>query len=509
MLTKWILVHQVYHGEIENGIFKAGEEAGVITITAKMGKIATSLTMNVLSAPNELEITPKKTEITSLEKVTYRIIAKNKNGFYGTLQNDELTWTILSGDGTFEDGVYTPKTDGVHLIEVSAGNAKAYALVNVTKISERTINYVMTHNYTSVNYPSEVTSTLKERRDGFLKIDYDFSKTSATRATYVRLKEPITLTEKDIKLSIPVISKEAIDEYVKFKITDSNQEMKLLMAQRGFDSSEEEVIVFALLEDVALPATLTDIYVGQDNSEILATGSLLLGSLTITSKGDTFDISHITLPQSIKGADNLTTIPPEDITTRITVFDQFVEKKTLLDNLKNVRTQRVLESNADIIILNSNAYLDSFETDKKVITPASYAKNSFENVDVITLDVSVEGIRKTDYTQYFSLENDIKNSSNKNIILVMKGSLDSFTDTYERTLFINTLRDFKQNYQKNIFVIENVNHTEYSMEKHVKYLSINNLTIDTNEPIEVAEKTNYLEILVSPEEMTYEIKRVF
>ena len=91
----------------------------------------------------------------------------------------------------------------------------------------------------------------------------------------------------------------------------------------------------------------------------------------------------------------------------------------------------------------------------------------------------------------------------------MKGTLDSFSDSNERILFINTLRDLKANYNKNIFVIENGPYPEYSMEKRVRYLRINNLGIDKNEPIEVAEQTNYIEIDVSKDDMTYEIKRVF
>ena len=496
-------------GAITNGILKAGNEAGVITITAKKGKVSTSLTMNILSAPNELEVFPKKSEISSLEKVSFSIIAKNKNGFYGTMENSELTWKIISGDGTFENGVYTPKTDGIHLIEVSAGNAKVYAIVNVTKIEEKEVDYITSQNYTSINYPSEVTASLKERRDGFLKIDYDFSKTNATRASYIRLKEPITLTQKDMKVSVPVIAKDTTDEYIKVKVIDANQETKLLMMQRGFDASEEEVIVSASLEDISFPATLTDIYVGQDNSEILSSGSILLGKLTITSKGDTLDISSINVPQAIKGEDSISSISEDAITTRIALYDQFVEPKTLLDQLKNIRAERVLTENKDAIILTSNANLKKIKTDKTILTPTSYGKNTFENVDIFTIDVSNDGLRKTNYEQWFWLQNDIKNSINKNIIIVMKGTLDSFTDSNERLLFINTLRDLKANFNKNILVIENGPYTEYSMEKRVRYLRINNLGIDTSEPIEVAEQTNYIEIDVSKDDMTYEIKRVF
>ena len=91
----------------------------------------------------------------------------------------------------------------------------------------------------------------------------------------------------------------------------------------------------------------------------------------------------------------------------------------------------------------------------------------------------------------------------------MNGTLDNFTDLNERLLFIDVISDLRMYYQKNIWIISYEDYTEYSMEKRIKYLSVNNTNFDTKEPIEVAENTEYILISIGKEEMTYEIKRVF
>lgn len=98
----------------------AGDEAGTIKITAQKGKISTSISIDILSAPNEITIEPKTSYIEKNENVKFNIIAKNKNGYYASIKNSELTWNIISGDGTFSNGTYIPSKEGIHLIEVSA-----------------------------------------------------------------------------------------------------------------------------------------------------------------------------------------------------------------------------------------------------------------------------------------------------------------------------------------------------------------------------------------------------
>lgn len=111
-------------GEIKNGNLIAGNQAGTIKITAQKGKARATINIDILSAPNEITISPKTSYINKNEKINFDITAKNKNGYYASIKNSELTWNIISGDGILENGTYTPSKEGIHLIEVSCRECK-------------------------------------------------------------------------------------------------------------------------------------------------------------------------------------------------------------------------------------------------------------------------------------------------------------------------------------------------------------------------------------------------
>ena len=497
------------NGNVEDGVLHAGEEPGVITVEAKKGKVSVKKSFNVLSAPNEIEIIPQRTLINQNEKITFQTIVKNRNGYYGTIENDELTYNVISGDGYFENGTYTPTVSGTHLIEVSGGYAKSYAIVNVTPISDRTVDYITENNYEFNSYPSEVTGTISKYRNQYLKLKYNFEDTTAIRAAYLRFKTPIELNENDIRVSFPVLSKHDTSEIVKMKMIDKNGDAKLCTVQRGFSESDEFITLTYSLNDIQLPAKITDLYVAQDSSEVLSKGDFIFGKLTITSK-ETLEEENAPIPQKIKGED-VTNVPPsgEDI-FRVCLYDKMVKTETMLDHLKNVKSLSQMEEEADLIILREMPTEEELENlTTPVLSPTSYSKTSYNTFDFITLDVSKGGLLKTDAQEWLNLKADIRNSSHKNILILMKGTLGDFTDSREKQLFIDVISDLRLDYQKNIWVISYQDYTEYSMEKRVKYLSVNNLNYNTKEPIEVALNTEYITISISNSEMTYEVKRVF
>lgn len=349
-------------GEIKDGKLIAGTEAGTINIIAKKGKVEATISIDILSAPNEISIEPKISYINQNEKVKFNITAKNKNGYYASIKNSELTWKIISGDGEFTDGTYSPKKDGIHLIEVSAGNAKSYALVEVA------------------------TDTL---------------------------------------------------------------------------SSENS--------------------------------------------------SNIVLPKDIKGLDdaNVSTSNSGDNVTKIAIYDSINKPIILFDKLKNSKIESALNKNADLIFLTSQNENVKLNIHKPIIKTSSYNKTSFENIDIINIDVSNGGLRNTDYTQWLNLQTDIKKTEKQNILILMKGNLDNFTDDNERKLFIDVMCELRKSTGKNIWIINEGNTTNYSMERGIKYLSVHNKNVNIVDPLEISRNTNYILITIEDNKLIYEIKNVF
>ena len=499
-------------GKVEDGKLIAGADAGTITLTAKNGKISTSINVDILSSPNEITMYPKNSYIQKNENVKFDITAKNKNGYYASIKNEELTWEVVSGDGEFKDGRFYPSSDGINIISVSRGNAKAYAVVEVAGTKEEKYNLSKNQNYTFVSYPSEVTGSISKLNQDFIQISYDFSKTDKTRAAYLRFNEPITLNENALEISLDVLSPNTISEYIKLKLVDSNGETKLVMAKRGFDASEKEETLTIPLNNISLPAKLTDIYVGQDTKDILSNDIINIGNLKVVYKVDSIN-TDIDVPKDIKGVDvaNKPSSLSGDNITKLAVLDEFSTEKTLLDRLNNTKLQNSINENATFLILTSK---DGNTSNPNITIPTlkkdAYKFTSYDKFDLITFDVTNGGIRTTDYNQWINIQNDIKNSKNKNIIVLMNGSLDNFTDSSERKLFIDVMCQLRRDNSKNILILSDGAFTDYSMERGIRYLSMNSSNYDKLSPIEVAQNSEYLLITIdSNNNLTYEIKKVF
>lgn len=499
-------------GKVEDGKLIAGADAGMITLTAKKGKISTSINVDILSSPNEITMYPKNSYIQKNENVKFDITAKNKNGYYASIKNEELTWEVVSGDGEFKDGRFYPSSDGINIISVSRGNAKAYAVVEVAGTKEEKYNLSKNQNYTFVSYPSEVTGSISKLNQDFIQISYDFSKTDKTRAAYLRFNEPIELNENALEISLDVLSPNTISEYIKLKLVDSNGETKLVMAKRGFDASEKEETLTIPLNNISLPAKLTDIYVGQDTKDILSNDIINIGNLKVVYKVDSLN-TDIDVPKDIKGIDvaNKPSSLSGDNITKLAVLDEFSTEKTLLDRLNNTKLQNSINENATFLILTSK---DGNTSNPNITIPTlkkdAYKFTSYDKFDLITFDVTNGGIRTTDYNQWLNLQSDIRNSKNKNIIILMNGSLDNFTDASERKLFIDVMCQLRRDNSKNILILSDGAFTDYSMERGIRYLSMNSSNYDKLSPIEVAQNSEYLLITIdSNNNLTYEIKKVF
>lgn len=489
---------------VEDGMIFAGDEAGTAKITAKKGKAKATISVDVLSAPNELQISPKKEAVNLGDSVTYAVIAKNKNGYYATLLGDDLTFKVISGDGKFEENKYVPKKEGDHIIEISVGDTKSYALVTVGESDKNVVDSFEKETFNFVSYPTYVTGeasvTSKESThlDKSAKLEYDFTETEATRAAYLRFDEPVRIFENATKLSFKVYSEEDIQDYIKLKFVDAKGNAQLVMVSKGFAGGEWTELTYDL-NSISLPATLTDIYVAQDKPEVKTTGTIYFDELVIIEDKDA-NISEVKLPEDVKGVSNLeeTTELTSGESLKIIVFDEIRETEILLDSLVKKRVEQKMNNTAEVVVFTSqeNEDLISNITAEKIISKG-YSIQSVEGSLFITLDVSSGGIRISDYNQWGNLEKDIKDAEEKNIFVVMKGSLNDFTDDKERKLFIDTLCDLKRKTSKNILVIQDGSNTEISMERGVKYISVNNGDIDKNDPLDVARNTKYIEITVA------------
>lgn len=346
--------------------FLTGDTVGMTMLKAKVGKVSSEIEINILSDPQELSITPKKVTLSNGKSVSFKIEAKNKNGYFSTLNNNEINFEIekyinadnkeskIPSDAFFENKNFTSTSIGQYVISVSVGDIKSYALVTVNGDEE-------------------------------LNLD--------------------TKLPNDIK---------GIDEL-----------------QKHSELANEDSFTISLFDNVMLSNDL------------------------------------------------------------------------MIENLKSMKTIDSM-NNSNVAIVTGKDNISNVTS--KLIRCNGYSKETYKNSIFITLDASNSGLRATDSNEWNLIQQDIKNSKSENIFIVMNNSLDNFSDTKEARLFIDVLCELKRETGKNIWVLHKGQSIDYSMNRGIKYLSINT---DVENVSEIPQNTNYILITVNGKNLTYEIKNVF
>jgi exopolysaccharide biosynthesis protein len=501
---------------VKNGLL-TGDTVGMTMLKATVGKTSGSIEINILSDPNELEISPKKISLSSGEKVTFTISAKNKNGYYSTLNANEVTWNIEQGGGSIKDNVYTAGGSGDAIISVSSGNAKSYALVSIKGKIATLVDNFEDENYIFDPYPDAVggsasKSSAKVHSGKFsAKLSYDFNTPDRIRAAYIEFKNKgLDVPEGVTDISFWVYNEGEKQDDLKIKMKDANGNYHLIILQSNITHSGWKEIYYSL-ESIPLPAKLTDIYLAQDKIEIKSSGYIYVDDLYFHKSSDVTN-STTKLPNDIKGKDsqNISSNLQNTDSFRISLYDNIKQEELLLDKMKYSILKDVINTNSEFAVFTSQGD-NNLLADIKVpyIIPTLYSITMHKNSLFITINSGNGGIRKSDSSAWIKLQKDIKETKSDNIFIVLSNSLDDFTDSLESKLFIDTLCDLKRETGKNIWVIHKGAYTDFSMERGVKYLGINNSDIKSDDIMDVAKNTKYIMITVNGKNLTYEIKNLF
>ena len=503
----------------------SGDTVGMSILTAKYGSAKASVEINILSNPQELSIFPKKSTITSGKSISFSINAKNKNGYYSTLNNDEITWKIenyyLDGqlidyipkDATLNNGSFTAETSGDYIISINDNNVTSYALITVSGKTKNIIYDFETQKYAFDPYPDEVegsaiqSSEKSHSGDYSAKLSYNFKQDIAVRAAYIELEnDGIDIPENTTDISFWLYNDSSKNDNVKIKIKDADGHYHLIVVQKGITHTGWKELSYSL-SGIPLPGKLTDIYLAQDNIDIQSKGYVYIDDLTFYQES-TAITTKTTLPKDIKGTDEQQKFSDLDNDTsfRITVFDELTSSNLMINNLKNKKIIESIKNNANISVFTcdvNDEFVQDIDVDKIICN--NYSKTDFNNSTFITIDCSKSGIRNTNSEEWIRVQNDIRNSKKDNVFIVMNNSLDNFSDSKEVTFWIDMLCDLRRETNKNIWVLHKGNYTSYSMERGIKYLGIGNAKNAENIPSD----TNYILITVNGKNLTYEIKSIF
>lgn len=512
--------------EVNNGIL-TGSTVGMTMLKATLGKASTEIEINILSDPSELSITPKKSTISAGKSISFKIEAKNKNGYYSFLSDDEISWKIenyvlnnvvqetIPENAKIENGTFSATSSGDYIISVSDGKIKSYALITVSGKGIKIIDdFEGEENYVFDPYPDEVGGDAVKTDEQFhsgkysTKLSYDFKRDIQIRAAYIEFKNKgVDIPEGTTDVGFWLYNDSPKEDHIKIKLRDANGRYHLIIVQKGITHTGWKEFTYSL-SNIPLPGKITDIYLAQDNINVQSSGYVYVDDLTFYTE-TTATTTNTKLPKDIKGTDELnkSAVLEDDNSFRIALIDKIDTASLMIEHLRNIMIKELIESNADFAIFTSQKDSDLInDIDVEKIAMNSYSAQDYKNCTFITIDSSNSGIRNTNSNQWVQLQKDIKDSDSENIFIVMNNSLDNFSDNEEAKLFINMLCDLRREVKKNIWVLHKGNYTDYSMERGIKYLGINNATTDSSE---FADNTNCVLITVNGKKLTYEIKNVF
>lgn len=235
------------------------------------------------------------------------------------------------------------------------------------------------------------------------------------------------------------------------------------------------------------------------------------GEAVITAKKgkvkETITINVLLEPETFEEMFSVDAIESVKSSTKIIFAEQIENQSTLLSKLVNSKLTEKINSEADVAVLMNES---SNEYESTVIKIGKYHCEDVENATFISIDMSNEGIRKTDYTQWINLQEDIQISNNKNIFILLNASMKDFADAKEKELFKETITNFEKELDKNIFVVEESDSTTFEIIDGIKMIQIGNDQIDESNGTNMIFNSKYIEFNISEdEEFSYEFKNLY
>ena len=246
---------------------------------------------------------------------------------------------------------------------------------------------------------------------------------------------------------------------------------------------------------------------------------------TITASGESGDVTITAKQGKVKETLELKILPkpqtfeemfPENVSGDVgsgeklfkIIFHETIENQsTLLSRLISNKFLEEVDSKADVVVSLSDEIL-SYET--KVASVGKYNCEDVENAAFISIDMLNGGIRKTDFNQWITFREDIKKSENKNVFILLNASIESFEDKKEKELFKETIINLEKELDKNIFVIEKSDKTNFEIIDGVKMIQIGHDQIDETDGTNMIFNSKYIELTINEnEEFSYEFKNLY
>lgn len=261
-------------GYFEGNVFTA-VNSGDATITATYNNVTQSYPVKILGSQDisKIEVTPSSLALNPGNCINLNVKVTTKQGGVFNLQPSEYTVQVIGDIGTYENGQFTAGTTmATGQIQVKVDSTVSTVNVSVGGVEKPFYGFETARNFAFRSAPSasvgggfrltnENESTF--RGAGAARLDYDFTRTSSTRAAYGSFKDPLALPGQPIGIGVWVKGDQGNTHWLRARIVDAAGKEYLVDLARNVNWKGWKHLTANLPAGLKYPVKLTDIYLAE------------------------------------------------------------------------------------------------------------------------------------------------------------------------------------------------------------------------------------------------------
>ncbi len=447
------------------------ESTGKIIIEAVVGDVSARKEISVLGDVAALQIHVPKYAVNPGEGLPLTVEGIDQNGYRAPLGLDRVQLTDSNGLGQFQEGVYQAgQGSGTTILKATYNGFHAAVPISVG-LNKAAAGNLGQYSPTFLGYPSIVQGQVRLTSDGpehqnAVQLDYDLTRVVETAAAYAIFDEDgIVIPNNTTRISMDVKAENTAPHWIRGLVRDGNGNAHTIDFKQGIDWTGWRVLEGNLPRGIKFPASLERVYVVETDPSYKTSGTLWFSNIA-------FQVPYTlpTLTQEESGGlvtDNLNRTP-DQIDQQWLVYggtSDEVKASELLTHLNQTGIQGLITGNIPVSVRSQNESIFFGGN-------GGYSATNVNNVMLISLNNSLDGIRKTNYQQWPWLVNALKGPLPDNIIILMPKPVfgpSGFTDELEADLLEDMLINLNQQ-GKNIFVLHGSDAEDEELVNGVRFI---------------------------------------
>ncbi len=482
------------------------------------GKAIVTATYNGLSAVatvDTMALATLKANVDSLsmdvgQTAQLSFTGVSTEGYEGAISN-----VVVSSDlGTYENGVFTATQTGAGYIQCSLGAANYYIKLSVDTQPKDITSFEDNQALTFTSYPKTipgaayVTTYTAATGSKSLALEYTFAQSDTTQAAYMQFNTPFAIGGSPTVLKMKVYGNNS-GQWLRGKLLDADGKEIIIDFTKNINWTGWQEVSASIPAGTKYPVKLDTIYVAALSNTDTDKKALYFDDLS-----GTFPLeSDVTIPASTSVPDSKRADLSQkeagayyiNIAGTVMSDNQNIKASpSYTDARVNVHNQ--LQTDAGLMVYGGKSDISAQSSVDTLKWWSQYKYYDKNGVSVVQMTAANGSLRTTSAAQWLYFQNDIANSANKNVIILLDKSPSNWSDAQEAILFRSALSELKES-GKEIFVVSSSGYSYWNTVKEgIRYINLPDLwnpngSVNTNFKI--------LTFKVSGDSMVYDVKNAF